>query len=165
MNDPLAAYLHDHLAGARYAIDLVEALRDHFRDQPLGHFAEALLKEINQDRDTLRSLSEKVGSASNPLKESAAWLGEKISRFKLNHSDSTGLGTFEALEFLQLGIHGKVVLWRALAEVAPFDKRLSGVDFEALARRAQSQEMLVEQRRLQAAREALQPPSAKAEGA
>src|SRR5215813_1085091 len=41
MNDPLAAYLHDHLAGARYAIDLVEALRDHFREQPLGHFAEA----------------------------------------------------------------------------------------------------------------------------
>src|SRR5262249_3447367 len=165
MNDPLAAYLHDHLAGARYAIDLVEALRDHFRDAPLGRFAETLLKDINEDRDTLRNLSQRVGSASNPLKESAAWLGEKISRFKLNHSDSTGLGTFEALEFLQLRIHGKVVLWRALAELAPYDKRLTGVDFAALAVRAQNQEMLVEQRRLQAARESLQPPAARAEGA
>jgi hypothetical protein len=165
MNDPLAAYLHDHLAGARYAIDLVEALRDHFRDEPLGHFADTLLKDITEDRDTLRNISQRIGSASNALKESAAWLGEKISRFKLNHSDSTGLGTFEALEFLQLGIHGKVVLWRALAEVAANDKRLSGIDFEALVRRAQNQEMLVEQRRLQAARESLQPPAARAEGA
>ena len=43
MNDPLATYLHDHLASAVHAIDLLEAIRDEHVSEPLGEFA-ALLK-------------------------------------------------------------------------------------------------------------------------
>jgi hypothetical protein len=36
---PLAIYLHDHLAGATCALDLVTALGDSYRGQELGDFA------------------------------------------------------------------------------------------------------------------------------
>jgi hypothetical protein len=155
MNDSLGTYLHDHLAGAAYAIDLVEFMRDQHRDDDLGRFAAETLVEIKQDRDTLRDIAERVGSsAGSTLKEAASWLGEKVSRFKLGH-DSSGLATFEGLEFLTIGILGKRALWRALAAIATSDARLAGVDFDALAARAQKQHDRVEQRRLLVARKAL----------
>jgi hypothetical protein len=86
----------------------------------------------------------------------ASWLGEKVSRIKLGHEKQDGLAAFEALEFLVIGIHGKQVMWRALAEVAQSDARLRDMDFEGLAARAQLQHDKVDQRRLEAARVALQ---------
>jgi hypothetical protein len=71
---------------------------------------------------------------------------EKVSRLKLKHGSADGLGTSEALEFLVIGIHGKWALWRALAEVASFDRRLQGVDFGELAARAENQHQKVEER-------------------
>jgi hypothetical protein len=35
MSDPLATYIEDHLAGATYAIDLLEAIRDQYAGDPL----------------------------------------------------------------------------------------------------------------------------------
>ena len=49
MSDPLATYLHDHLGGARAAIDLLEAMRDHQKDKALGDFATRLLAEGQAD--------------------------------------------------------------------------------------------------------------------
>jgi hypothetical protein len=154
MSDPLTTYLHDHLAGSVHAINLLEFLRDQRAGEPLGRFASALLAEIQADRNTLRELAERIGAGSSDLKEFTAWLSEKVTRLKLRRG-AEGLGTFEALEFLELGIHGKWALWRALGVVAASDSRLRGVDFEHLAARAESQRALVEERRLEAARIAL----------
>ena len=49
-----------------------------------------------------------MGGTPGGVKEWGAWLAEKVSRFKLKHGSADGLGTFEALEFLVIGIHGKV---------------------------------------------------------
>lgn len=68
-----------------------------------------------------------------------------MSRLKLKQSSPESLGTFEALEFLVLGIHGKWVLWRALNAVAASDSRLAGVDFDRLATRAESQRESVDE--------------------
>ncbi|MEQ1353806.1 MAG: hypothetical protein ABLT11_07300 [Candidatus Acidiferrum sp.] len=157
MSDSLATYLQDHLAGAAYAIDVVEFMRDKHKDQELGQFASTLLVEIAADRDTLRQIAERAGVSGSTLKELASWIGEKVGRLKLGHDSGSGLATFEALEFLAMGIHGKLALWRALQAVAPSDPRLSGIDFEQLAARAQSQHDKVEQRRRETARTALQP--------
>jgi hypothetical protein len=157
MSDSLGTYLHDHLAGAAYAIDLVEFMRDKHKDDDLGQFAATLLVEIKQDRDTLRQIAERVGASGSTLKELASWLGEKVGRIKLGHDSGSGLATFEALEFLVLGIHGKWVLWRALAVIAPSDPRLSGTDFGQLADQAQTQRDKVDKRRLELARTTLQP--------
>jgi hypothetical protein len=96
-----------------------------------------------------------VGAGSSLVKELTAWFGEKITRLKLKRDDESVLGTFEALEFLELGIHGKWALWRALATVAPYDPRFEGTDFEHLAARAEIQRTQVEERRLELARPAL----------
>jgi hypothetical protein len=157
MTDALSTYLHDHLAGAAYAIDLLEFMRDQHEDDDLGQFAADILAEVEQDRDTLRSIAERVGHSGRTLKETASWLGEKISRIKLGHDAGNGLATFEALEFLEIGIHGKWALWRALAVAAPSDSRLAGFDFEVLAARAQRQHDQVEHRRSELARLALNP--------
>ena len=158
MSDPLEVYLHDHLAGSAAAIDLLETLRKERAGQPLGQFASELLAEIKDDRNTLRELGNKVGSDTSPVKEAAAWFAEKVSRLKLNHDSKDGLGTFEALEFLALGIQGKLAMWRALSAAQSFDERLQGFDFEHLAARAKSQHDNVEERRLDYARAIFRSP-------
>jgi hypothetical protein len=151
MSDALGTYLHDHLAGAAYAIDLVEFMRDQHKGNDLGEFAAWLLVEIKADREVLRQLAERTGAASNSIKELTAWLGEKVSRLKLSNGTRDGLGIFEALEFLEVGIHGKFELWRVLEAVAAADTRLQGIDFEQLAARAEKQRAMVENRRLELA--------------
>ena len=155
MSDPLATYLHDHLAGAVVAINLLEALRDQHAGEQLGQFAAELLVEVEADRAVLRGLAEQVGAGSSALKEATAWLSEQLSRLKLWRRTAGRLGTFESLEALALGILGKLALWRALEEVAATDARLRGVDFAHLAARAQAQHARVEERRLDAARTGL----------
>ena len=154
MSGPLAIYLHDHLAGAAFAVELLESMRDQHAGKPLGQFATGLLVQIEQDRAVLRGLSERVGAASSAVKELTAWVAERLSRVKLRGHRDEDLETFEALEFLQLGIHGKLALWRALAVAAATDARLKATDFSRLAGRAEEQENSVEQQRLEAARRA-----------
>jgi hypothetical protein len=158
MNDPLATYLHDHLGGAKAAIELLEAMRDRQRDKPLGDFAAHLLAEVQADRDTLQRLAEKVGGHSNLIKEFTGWLGEKAARVKLSPDSDNAFETFEALEFLTLGVLGKLGMWQALDAASTNDPRLSGYDFEQLATRAESQYQEVDQQRKQAARIALASP-------
>jgi hypothetical protein len=68
-----------------------------------------------------------------------------------------GLGLFEALEFLQLGIHGKGALWSALGAIAPADAHLRGIDFASLCERAEVHETEVDHWRLKLAPNALKP--------
>ena len=154
MSDALAVYLHDHLAGASMAIDLLESMRKEHAGQPLGQFAGRLQLEVKADRDVLQALAERIGAGSNAIKNLAAWMSEKVSRVKLGGQNENGLKTFEALEFLMLGIHGKWALWRALAAGAPTDARLQGTDFVRLVAKAGLQEVQVEHWRLEAARTA-----------
>ena len=162
MDSPLSTYLHDHLGGATHAIDLVKHLRDQYSNDPLGNFASELLIQIEADKGVLQGLSDSIGSVSSGFKEMAGWIAEKVSRLKLNQGDHYGLGTVEALEFLQLGIHRKLRLWRALAVVSQTETRLQSVDYERLATRAASQEEQVEDWRLRLARTALGPAANRA---
>jgi hypothetical protein len=80
-------------------------------------------------------------------------LEERLSRVKLRGQRDGDLETFEALEFLQLGIHGKLALWRALAVAAATDAGIKATDFSHVAGRAEERGKL-EQQRLEAARTA-----------
>jgi hypothetical protein len=155
MTDRLPIYLNDHLAGARFAVDLLNRLQDTFVDKPLGKFAAELLVQIEEDRAVLQGIVSRVDGGGSTLKEAAAWVAEKASRLKLQLAADKDLGVFEALEALTLGIIRKRALWRALELVAETDVRLQGVDFNSLGRRAQEQYDNTESRRLEAARTAL----------
>lgn len=158
MTEPLATYLHDHLAGATFAISLLDSMKEENEGAPLGAFAQRLVAEIRADQDTLKSIIQRVGETSLDLKSAVAWAAEKLSQLKLRQDGDSGLGIFETLETLGLGIMGKHSLWRALAVVAETDARLQGIDFANLGRRALAQHAEVETRRLEVARKALTNP-------
>jgi hypothetical protein len=149
MSDSLAIYLHDHLAGSNFAVELLEFLREHHAGQPLGNAVAALLAEVEADRVVLQGIIARVGQGVPIFKEASAWVGEKLSELKLRRGD---FGTFEALEALALGILGKLALWRALAIIAESDPRVPGVDFSHLAARAEGQHARAEQLRVDAIR-------------
>ncbi len=132
MSDPLVTYLEDHKAGAGLAIGLLQAMEARHDDKSLSQFARSILVGVEEDEKTLQILAKEIGTGSNLLKEAAAWVGEKASRVKLGAGLSGDFGTFEALEFLALGIQGKLSLWHALQVVAVLDTRLRGLDFNAL---------------------------------
>jgi hypothetical protein len=154
MSDPLATYLHDHLAGSTCAVELLESLRDQHSKTELGGFAAAVLADVKEDQEVLQTIVDRVGKSGVDLKQAAAWLAEKASELKLRHGDPGGLGTLQALETLTLGIAGKLGLWRVLAVVTETDDRARGADFDKLIARAQEQHSRVEQRRMETARSA-----------
>jgi hypothetical protein len=158
MSDRLVSYLHDHLAGSYFAIKLLSSLAEQYPNEELGKFATALGAEIKLEQDTLQKIADRAGKGSLDLMEAAGWLAEKASQFKL-HRDAAegGLGTFEALETLTLGIQGKMALWRALRVIREVDARIPAEDYEHLWARAQSQFELVEERRLRLASVTFEP--------
>jgi hypothetical protein len=133
-SDPLVTYLNDHLGGAQTAVQVLKAMRDHHDDPRFREFAGLLLPEILADDGTLRSIAEKIGSGPSATKQVGGWLLEKASRLKLGHAGSTNFEMFESLEFLALGIHGKLCLWKALQAASRLDSRLREYDYEELVR-------------------------------
>jgi hypothetical protein len=155
MAEHLATYLNDHLAGARFAIDLLNRLAEAHAEEPLGRFVADLASQVEEDRSVLERIVQRIDGETSALKDAAGWVAEKASRLKLGIGKGDALGVFEALETLSLGIMGKLALWRALASIAPEDERLQGIDYDSLIARAKSQFNQVEARRLEAASSAL----------
>ena len=154
-NTSLRAYLQDHLAGSVAAVEILEGLRDEHVGEPLGGFASDILAEVQGDQAKLEALIQRLGGGSSMLKDTAAWLGAKLSRFKLGRALSDPLGALEALEIVALGILGKRALWDSLKTLGATDARLAGLDLAHLTERAVSQHARVEERRLEAAGRAL----------
>ncbi len=152
MSDSLATYLHDHLAGSRFAIELLTSLQQQYKDQPLGEFARVLEIDVTADQETLQKIINSVGRTHLDLKEAAGWFAEKAAQLKLRDDHASGgIGTFEALETLMLGIRGKLALWRVLPLARKVNPRILNLDFDKLAASAEEQSARVEIQRLQLA--------------
>ena len=149
MDDPLAIYLHDHLAGSSFAVELLEKLASEFTGTPSGEIARELLEQVQIDRKTLEQLIAKVGKANPDLYDALGWIAERVSRIKLKHDDPTGIGAFEAFETISLGILGKRALWEALQVRQNTDSRVAGLDYAALIARAEQQFQKANQYRLE----------------
>jgi hypothetical protein len=139
MEDALATYLKDHMAGAQFAMNLMQRLSEAYAAEPLGDFATELLEQVESDFEVLKVIAGRFDAAANPLKEAAAWLAEKVSQPKLQFTREDPLGTFETLEFLTLGVLGKLKLWQVLSALAPSRPELQNIDFAELTLKAQTQ--------------------------
>ncbi len=157
MADALDSYLNDHLAGAMFGSDLAQQLRERSEGSPLGETLQWLAPQIEEDRQTLIDLMERLGTTRNPVKQATSWLAEKASRAKFGgvSAGETGLGTFMALETLSLGVEGKLSLWTALREIADRYQPLASIDLDGLIERARAQRRALERERSAASREAL----------
>ena len=155
--DALPTYLNDHLAGSVAAVELLDRLIDLASAGDIRDPLVELRRDIAADRQTLEEILHKVGGHTSPVRSAAGWLAEKASQLKLLFDDPERgkLGRLEALEILQLGIHGKRGLWSALRAVQPRIVTLDGVDLGRLEKRAETQHAQVEALRVESARRVL----------
>jgi hypothetical protein len=153
MNRPelLGIYLNDHLAGSAGGVETARRARGSNQGTEFGAPLAALCAEIESDRETLEAVMKELGVARSRIKPAIGWLGEKLGRLKPNGQlrGYSPLSRVLELEFLLLGITGKLRLWALLAELV--GDRLD-TDFVALAERAEAQRATVEDLQLKAAR-------------
>ena len=155
--EDLTSYLNDHLAGSVGALELLDRLIATYKGKPLERFFEDLRSEVDADQETLKELIAKLGEKESTVRKAGAWIIEKLSRAKIQLSETCEgeMGLFLALEALALGIHGKRSLWRALAAASETAPHLRGLDYATLEKRAVQQHERVEAHRLWIAREVL----------
>jgi hypothetical protein len=153
--EDLDSYLNDHLAGSVGALELLDRLIDTYEGKPLERFFRELRHEIDTDQETLKELIAKLGEKESAVRKAGAWIVEKLSRAKIQLSETREgeMGLFLALEGLALGIDGKRSLWRALASASETAPHLLGLDYAMLEKRALEQHDRVEAKRLEVARE------------
>jgi hypothetical protein len=99
----------------------------------------------------------RTGIPKTPAKPVLAMAGERLGRLKLNGQlrGYSPLSRFEELDFLLMGIDGKVVLWTNLRDRAGLGARLPDIDFDGLIDRARQQRALLEPFHAEAGDEAL----------
>jgi hypothetical protein len=150
-------YLNDHLGGATMGVNLAGQIADHAEGTPLADLMTRLQAEIEEDRETLVDLMERMDVRRNPVKQAIGWLAETASRVKFSGalSGDASHGIFMALESMALGVLGKLSLWRALREVRMEHPSLAALDLDALIARAEAQHATLERERLAAGRRAL----------
>ena len=152
MADHLSTYLNDHLAGSTTGLELAQRAAESNDGTELGTVLARIAGEIEEERAVLKSVIDAVDAQQNPAKAAAAWVGEKAGRLKPN-DQLTGyspLSQMIEIEGLSLGIEGKRLLFRTLAE-RKSDPRLAAFDFSALAEQAERQREELEPFRLAAA--------------
>jgi hypothetical protein len=140
-NRYLPIYLNDHLAGATLGVETARRAASENDGRPLGEPLGALARQLEEDRETLRRIMQTLEVRTDPLKSAAAWAGEKAGRLKLNGQlrGYSPLSPLVEIEALQLGVHGKLSLWRSLQQVAGQEQRLDAAELAQLEERARSQ--------------------------
>ncbi|HJS93763.1 MAG TPA: hypothetical protein VJ741_05830 [Solirubrobacteraceae bacterium] len=155
----LAIYLNDHYAGSVAAVQLARRAARSNQGTPYGEVLATLADEIDQDRQSLRLIMQRLGIRADPAKAAVAWSAEKLGRLKLNGrlTGYSPLSRLEELEFLSLGVEGKLGMWRALERGV--EHGIPEAELATLIKRARSQRRRLERQRLDAAPEALSPTS------
>ncbi len=150
---PIDLYLNDHMGGAMLGSELAEQIADRNEGTPLGDLMAPVAAEVEEDRQTLDDLMERLEVGRNPVKQAGGWLAEKWSRVKFSGAGSgdSDHGNFMALETLALGILGKRSLWVALQSIEDQQDAIRDLDLEDLIARADGQHGIVERARIQAA--------------
>lgn len=154
MNDTLLKiYLNDHLAGAVAGIELCRRAARENTGNAVGAFLAGYGRALEEDRHILESVMAALVAMRDPVKQTLAWLGERVGRLKLNGRivGYSALSRLVELEGLCLGAEGRVLLWRTLLRLQRQDPRLAGFDFAQPLTRAELHRRDLERLRLAAA--------------
>ena len=150
----LPIYLNDHLGGSVSGAELAKRAAANNEGSSMGELLARLAVEIEEDRETLKRIMERLDVRPDPVKQAGGWLLEKVGRAKLN-GQLTGyspLSRLVELEGLMLGVTGKLSLWEVLDSLG--DPALAEFDLPGLAERARRQRDELAERRIEAARDA-----------
>ena len=122
----LGIYLNDHLAGATAGLGLAQRTARAHQHRAENDELRRIANEISQDRAALLEIMAALGTAVRRYKTTAAFIGERAARLKLNGRirSRSPLSDLEELEMLRLGVEGKAAGWRTLRALADSDQRL-----------------------------------------
>ena len=146
----LGIYCNDHLASATGGIELVNRMIGAHRGTSYEPRLRALLDELHEERATLRSMMAALGFPVRQYKQLATWVGEKVSRAKLNGYllSRSPLSDVIEFEFISTAVLGKRAGFETLRELADVDARLDAALLDRLIAQANRQhEWLSEVRR------------------
>ncbi|MFI6849177.1 hypothetical protein OG535_02900 [Kitasatospora sp. NBC_00085] len=143
--EPLHIYLNDHLTGAFGGAALADRMARTHRDSPRATDLRRLARDIEEDRDDLVRIMNRLGV---PVRHYRTWLGlagERLGRLKPNGTlvRRSPLSDLIELETLRTGVEGKAALWRALRAIADTDSRLDQAELDRLVGRAADQARLL----------------------
>jgi hypothetical protein len=157
MDHSLTRYLNDHLAGSSGVILVVQILADSHDAFEAREFFNHLKEKVEADRAILEDLLERIGQNPSAFLQVVGGIAARIGDIKLiwEQVEPGKLGLFEALEMLALGVQGKLLLWVALSEIAPWFPEWNGIEFAELELQAIQQRDGIESWRLQVARDIL----------
>ena len=122
-----------------------------------GAALERVANAISEDVALFEQMMRRLGFRTRTPKALLAVVAERVGRLKPNGRivSRSPLSRFEELDFLVMGIDGKVVLWQNLRDGAGLGARLPDINFDRLIERARSQRAELEPFHAQAAQAAL----------
>ena len=154
--DHIATYLKDHLAGSEAALEILDHLERTHGTGIVGDMVRRLRPEFIEERKEIGKLLDQLDGSTSVPRRVVGWLSEKALQLKLIADDPGGgsLRLLEAVETLELGVHGKLGLWKALEANEQLIPVFATVQYDPLIGQAEAQETLIESVRLDAARSA-----------
>ncbi|TFV65527.1 UNVERIFIED_ORG: hypothetical protein E4P37_09490 [Bacillus sp. AZ43] len=146
----LGIYCNDHLAAATGGIELVSRMLGVHRGTPYEARLEQLLDELREERAGVRSSMAALGLPVRQYKQVGSWVGEKLSRLKLNGHvlSRSPLSDLVEFEFIATAVLAKRAGFETLREIAAVDGRLDAALLDRLIAQADKQhEWLADARR------------------
>jgi hypothetical protein len=143
MNDKrLLIYLNDHLALMVGEGELAARCRSSNKGTGLAEFLQQLEAEIRTQKAIVEDLIRRLDGRESRLKQGAAWVAEKLGRFKFNDSllKYSNLSRLIELQALEAAAQERIAMWETLALVLKSDARAQKLEFEPL--RGRSQQLL-----------------------
>lgn len=114
----LAAYLHNHLAGADAATEVVERLQRTCAGRPEERLFESLQPRFRHEKQVVERLLSELDESTGSAKRAVGSLAGKALR-AIADDGADGVSLFQALEGLAIGVQGKRCMWRALQAAKP----------------------------------------------
>ena len=152
--DLLAVYCNDHLAASVGGIELVKRMLGVHRGTAYEGPLTQLLDELREEKTALKSMMDALGFPVRQYKQLGTWVGEKLSRAKLNGRllSRSPLSDLIELEFIATAVLGKRAGFETLRALAEVEPRLDAALLERLIDQADRQhEWLSQTRRAVAA--------------
>jgi hypothetical protein len=139
--DLLGIYCNDHLAAATGGIELVSRMLAVHRGTPYEARLEELLDELREERVGVRSSMAALGLPVRQYKQIGSWVGEKLSRLKLNGHllSRSPLSDLVEFEFIATAVLAKRAGFETLRALAAVDSRLDAELLDRLIAQADKQ--------------------------
>ncbi|RBY81141.1 hypothetical protein DQ239_00530 [Blastococcus sp. TF02-09] len=137
----LGVYCNDHLAAATGGIELVSRMLGRWRGTPYEPHLEKLLDELREERSGLRATMSSLGLPVRQYKQLATWVGEKLTRAKLNGRlvSRSPLSDVIEFEFIATAVLAKRAGFETLRALGEVDRRIDVALFERLIDQADDQ--------------------------